>query len=88
MKLTEREETLIDQMVCNLFNRGLCVEDNKDEDYDPNFDKVKAEFTCYAINIKKEIYSEISDLILNHAMTDKELNDTIVEPKKENAVNE
>ena len=37
MKLTEREETLIDQMVCNLFNRGLCYSDDRDEDYDPNF---------------------------------------------------
>jgi len=67
-------------MVCNLFNRGLCYSNDKDEDYDPNFDMVKAEFTCYALNIKKEIYTEISDLILNHAMTNKELNDEVVEP--------
>ena len=78
MKLTEREETLIDQMVCNLFNRGLCVEAG-DEDYDPNFDRVKAEFTCYALNLKKEIYSEISDLLLNHAMTDTEITDEVIE---------
>ena len=80
MKLTEREEALIDQMVCNLFNRGLCVEDNRDEDHDPNFDMVKAEFTCYALNIKKEIYTEISDLLLNHAMTNKNINDDVIEP--------
>jgi len=79
MKLSEREETLIDQMVCNLFNRGLCIEDNKDEDYDPNFDMVKAEFTSYALNIKKEIYTEISDLLLNHAMIDKEIVDDVIE---------
>jgi len=78
MKLSEREETLIDQMVCNLFNRGLCIEAGNDE-YDPNFDRVKAEFTCYALNIKKEIYTEISDLLLNHAMIDKEIVDDVIE---------
>ncbi len=83
MKLTEREETLIDQMVCNLFNRGLCVTDDTNEDHDPTFDMVKAEFTCYALNIKKEIYSEISDLLLNHAMTDKEITDDVIEKMKQ-----
>lgn len=82
MKLSEREETLIDQMVCNLFNRNLCVEDNTNEDHDPNFDMVKAEFTVYALKMKKEIYTEISDLLLNHAMVDKEIVDDVVEKIK------
>jgi len=79
MKLTEREETLVNQIACNLFNRGLAISDDTDPDHDPNFDMVEAELKCFMINAKQIIYDEISDLLLNHSLQFKELVDKVQE---------
>lgn len=79
MELSEREETLIDQIACNLYNRGLCISDNKDPDYDPYFDMVKAELSVFMRHAKKLVYDEISDLLLNHSLQFKEIKDNMIE---------
>ena len=77
MKLTEREEKLVNQFTCNLFNRGLAISDDTDPDYDPNFDKVEAELSIFMRHAKKLVYDEISDLLLNHSHMFVELKDTV-----------
>lgn len=75
MKLTEREETLVNQITCNLFNRGLAVSDDRDPDHDTNFDYVEAELTLFMMHAKRIVYDEISDLLLNHSLQFKEIID-------------
>lgn len=79
MKLTEREETLVNQITCNLFNRGLALSDDTDPDHDPNFDMVEAELRLFMMHAKKIIYDEISDLLLNHSLQFKEIVDEVQE---------
>jgi len=79
MKLTERESTLVNQFTCNLYNRGLCLEDNRDPDHDPNFDMVEAELSIFMRHAKKMVYDEISDLLLNHSLQFTEIKDTVAD---------
>lgn len=79
MKLTEREATLVNQFTCNLYNRGLCIGDDRDPDHDPNFDMVEGELSIFMMHAKKMIYDEISDLLLNASLQFKEVTDPVQE---------
>mgnify|MGYP001587229394 CR=1 FL=1 len=84
MKLTKRESEIIGQFLANLYNRNLI------HDYDfyvKNIDDsdvskmVEAELILMFKALKKEIYFEISDILLNHAMTDQSVIDNVIEDK-------
>lgn len=86
IELSQREKDLINIYACNLYNRGFI---NDYDFYVKNIEEsnvskmVEAELIMLCKALKKEIYHEVSDVLLNHAMTDTPLNDNVINPTEQ-----